>query len=32
MTSFTAGDVIVNTLHEWGVDTVFGIRATGSMA
>ena len=29
MTSLTAGDVIVNTLHEWGVDTVFGIPGDG---
>ena len=29
MTSLTAGDIIVNTLHEWGVDTVFGIPGDG---
>ena len=29
MASLTAGDVIVNTLHEWGVDTVFGIPGDG---
>ena len=29
MTSMTAGDVLVNTLTEWGVDTVFGIPGDG---
>ena len=29
MTSLTAGDIIVNTLHEWSVDTVFGIPGDG---
>ena len=29
MTSLTAGDVLVNTLMTWGVDTVFGIPGDG---
>ena len=29
MTSLTAGDVLVNTLIDWGVDTVFGIPGDG---
>ena len=29
MTSMTAGDVLVNTLTERGVDTVFGIPGDG---
>jgi pyruvate dehydrogenase (quinone) len=29
MTSTTAGDILVNTLLDWGVDTVFGIPGDG---
>ena len=29
MTSMTAGDVLVNTLIDWGVDTIFGIPGDG---
>ena len=29
MISLTAGDVLVNTLIDWGVDTVFGIPGDG---
>ena len=29
MTSLTAGDVLVNTLIDWGVDTIFGIPGDG---
>ena len=29
MASMTAGDVLVQTLIEWGVDTIFGIPGDG---
>jgi pyruvate dehydrogenase (quinone) len=29
VTSLTAGDVLVNTLMDWGVDTIFGIPGDG---
>jgi pyruvate dehydrogenase (quinone)/pyruvate oxidase len=29
MTSTTASDVLIDSLHEWGVDTIFGLPGDG---